>query len=80
LVAKDGRSAIQITAIGTSAAAAPSLMLTATAVVSPTPEVQPIFEYSEEGRKNNVYGVGAIGIAAIFLGVLFTVITRKKPV
>jgi hypothetical protein len=81
LVAKNGAQPQMLaTATGTTAAVTRIPTLTPAAAFSSTPEVQPIFEYSEEDRKNNAYGVGAIGMAAIFLGVLFTVITRKKPV
>lgn len=52
----------------------------AIAVLSSTPMVQPGSEYSESDRKYNIYGLGAIGVAAIFLGALFTVMTRKKPI
>ena len=55
-----------------------SYWLTSTATLSPTP--QPIHEYSEKDRQNNMFGLGAVGIAAAFLGALFTVMTRKKPV
>lgn len=51
-----------------------------TASPSATPENEAVFEYDKSNMQSNKYGVGAIGIAAIFLGALFTVITRKKPV
>jgi LysM repeat protein len=53
---------------------------TPTVVPSATRGNEAAFEYNEINVQSNAYGLGAIGIAAIFLGALFTVITRKKPV
>jgi LysM repeat protein len=71
---------------------APSVRSTDTAVTSTqvylmTPTVTPsstqeqaVFEYNESNMQSNTYGIGAIGVAAIFLGALFAFMTRKKPV
>jgi LysM repeat protein len=47
---------------------------------SATQQDEAAFEYNEIDMQSNKYAVGVIGIAALFLGALFTVITRKKPV
>lgn len=54
--------------------------MTPTEMPSPTLEAEPVFEYSESNTQSNTYSVAAIGFAAIFLGALFTIMTRKKPV
>jgi hypothetical protein len=61
-------------------ASTPDYVTTPTRTLSLTPTSQPVFDYTENGRQSNMFSIGAIGIAAIFLGALFTVITRKKPV
>lgn len=35
---------------------------------------------SERDRRNTTFGIVAIGVAALFLGGLFTVMTRKRPI
>jgi LysM repeat protein len=54
-------------------------LMTPTVTPSSTQE-QAVFEYNESNMQSNTYGIGAIGIAAVFLGALFTFMTRKKPV
>jgi LysM repeat protein len=54
-------------------------LMTPTVTPSPTQE-QAVFEYNESNMQSNTYSIGAIGIAAVFLGALFTFMTRKKPV
>jgi LysM repeat protein len=53
---------------------------TPTMISTPAPSLTPIPAMSERDRRNNMYGVIAIGVAALFLGGLFTVMTRKKPI
>ena len=45
-----------------------------------TPTEEPVPELTPEQKRENTMGIAAIGVAAIFLGGLFTVMTRKKPV
>jgi hypothetical protein len=67
-------SAPQVLVFPTQALSTPTAILTATPTAESTPEV------SERDRRNNMFGIVAIGVAAIFLGGLFTVMTRKKPI
>jgi LysM repeat protein/uncharacterized protein YkwD len=53
---------------------------TPTMITTPSPSLTPTPAMSERDRRNNMYGVIAIGVAALFLGGLFTVMTRKKPI
>lgn len=53
---------------------------TQTSIRTATPTIESTSEISERDRRNNMFGVIAIGAAALFLGGLFTVMTRKKPV
>jgi LysM repeat protein len=53
---------------------------TPTAIQTPTPTAESTPEVSERDRRNNMYGIIGIGIAALFLGGLFTAMTRKKPI
>jgi hypothetical protein len=64
----------QVLVFPTQSFSTPTMIPTAT----PTPESTP--EISERDRKNNMYSIIAIGIAALFLGGLFTVMTRQKPI
>jgi LysM repeat protein len=65
----------------TDAIATPTqVYLTATVTPSPTLKNDAVFEYNENDMQSNTYSIGAIGIAAVFLGALFTFMTRKKPV
>lgn len=63
---------------GTPVVSTPTYFATPTATPSPTNE--PAFTYGEGSMQSNKYGIGAIGLAAILLGALFTLMTRKKPV
>jgi LysM repeat protein len=54
--------------------------MTPTAIPTPTLTDEPVFEYSQSNMQSNTYSIGAIGLAAIFLGAVFTILTRKKPV
>jgi LysM repeat protein len=53
---------------------------TPAAMQTVTPTIEPTSAIPERDRRNNMYGVIAIGGAALFLGGLFTVMTRKKPI
>jgi len=53
---------------------------TPTMIPTPTPTIESTPAMSERDRRNNMFGVIAIGISALFLGGLFTVMTRKKPI
>jgi LysM repeat protein/uncharacterized protein YkwD len=67
-------SAPQVLVFPTQALSTPTMIPTATPIIESTPEV------SERDRRNNMFGIIAIGISALFLGGLFTVMTRKKPI
>jgi LysM repeat protein len=67
-------SAPQVLAFPTQAFSTPTMIPTATPTLKSTPEV------SERDRRNNMFSIIAIGISALFLGGLFTVMTRKKPI
>ncbi len=45
-----------------------------------TPESMPRNAYTAQDKQKNTLGVIAIGIAALFLGGLFTAMTKKKPI
>jgi LysM repeat protein len=62
-----------------SATPSPALFMTYAPILSPTPTVQPVFDFSEKDRRKNMFAVIVIGAAAIFLGALFAVMTRRKP-
>jgi LysM repeat protein len=47
---------------------------------TPTPESTPRKALSARDKQNNMFGIIAIGVSALFLGGLFTVMTRKKPI
>jgi LysM repeat protein len=64
---------------GTAVASTHVYLMTPTVTPSPTQE-QTVFDYNESNMQSNTYSIGAIGIAAVFLGALFTFMTRKKPV
>ncbi len=53
---------------------------TPTMVSTPLPVLTPKPTMSERNRRNNMFGLIAIGVAALFLGGLFTLMTRKKPI
>jgi LysM repeat protein len=67
-------SAPQILVLPTRFLSTPTMIPTATA----TPESAPAYKMRD--RKSDIFGVIAIGVAALFLGGLFTVMTRKKPI
>ena len=67
-------SAPQIMVFPTKSLSTPTMIPTTTPIPTSTPEI------SERDRRNNMFGVIAIGVAALFLGGLFTVMTRKKPI
>jgi LysM repeat protein len=67
-------SAPQILVLPTQSFSTPTVTPTTTPTLESMPEV------SARDRQNNMYGVIGIGVAALFLGGLFTVITRKKPI
>jgi uncharacterized protein YkwD len=67
-------SAPQVLVFPTQSLSTPTMIPTATPTIESTPEV------SERDRRNNMFGIIAIGISALFLGGLFTVMTRKKPI
>jgi len=67
-------SAPQVLAFPTQHLSTPTMSPTATPTIESTPEI------SERDRRNNMFGIIGIGIAALFLGGLFTVMTRKKPI
>ncbi len=64
----------QVLAFPTQSLSTPTLIPTTTPSLESTPEI------SERDRRNNMFGIIAIGVAALFLGGLFTVMTRKKPI
>jgi LysM repeat protein len=65
---------------GTSMISTPVYQATPTATSSPSPTTEAVFTYGEGSMQSNKYSIGVIGLAAIVLGALFTVMTRKKPV
>jgi LysM repeat protein len=65
---------------GTAVTSTQVYLMTSTVTPSPTLKNEAVFEYNESNMQSNTYSIGAIGIAAIFLGALFTFMTRKKPV
>ena len=67
-------SAPQVLAFPTQAFSTPTTIPTPTSTLESMPEI------SERDRRNNMFGIIGIGIAALFLGGLFTVMTRKKPI
>jgi LysM repeat protein/uncharacterized protein YkwD len=69
-------SAPQVLVFPTQALSTPTALRTTT----PSPAVTSTPEISERERRNNMFGLIAIGVAALFLGGLFTVMTRKKPI
>ncbi|MBI5953283.1 MAG: LysM peptidoglycan-binding domain-containing protein [Chloroflexi bacterium] len=70
-------SAPQVLVFPTHSLSTPTMIPTSTPTTSII-ESTPVM--SERDRRNNMFGVIAIGISALFLGGLFTVMTRKKPI
>jgi hypothetical protein len=64
----------QILVFPTQAFSTPTMIPTVTRTLEATPEI------SERDRRNNMFGIIAIGATALFLGGLFTVMTRKKQI
>jgi LysM repeat protein len=48
--------------------------------VTATPTPKAIREYTAQDNKKNMFGIIGIAIAALFLGGLFAVMTKKKPI
>jgi LysM repeat protein len=67
-------SAPQVFVFPTQSLSTPTMIPTATPTIESTPEI------SERDRRNNMFGIVGIGISALFLGGLFTAMTRKKPI
>jgi LysM repeat protein len=67
-------SAPQVFVFPTQSLSTPTMIPTATPTIESTPEI------SERDRRNNMFGIIGIGISALFLGGLFTAMTRKKPI
>ena len=67
-------SAPQVLVFPTQSLSTPTMSPTSTPTIESTPEI------SERDRRNNMFGIIGIGVAALFLGGLFTVMTRKKPI
>jgi LysM repeat protein/uncharacterized protein YkwD len=60
--------------------AIPTSLPTATITVTPTMAIEPIFNYSGQSQRENVLVIGSIAAAAILLGGVFAVMTKKKPI
>ncbi|MFN8384557.1 MAG: LysM peptidoglycan-binding domain-containing protein [Anaerolineales bacterium] len=60
--------------------AIPTSLPTATIPATPTATIEPIFNYSGQGQRENVLVIGSIAAAAILLGGVFAVMTKKKPI
>jgi hypothetical protein len=60
-------------------ALSPQSLSTPTVIPSKTttPESTP---YTARDKQRDMFGIIAIGVAALFLGGLFAVMTRKKPI
>ncbi len=69
-----------VNSTGTPVISTQAYLTTLAVTPSPTLENEVVFEYNENNMQSNTYSIGAIGIAAIFLGALFAFMTRKKPV
>jgi uncharacterized protein YkwD len=66
------------TSNGTETPVAPMIVTPQAPVQLQTSTPQPTEEYSAPDQKANTFGFGAIAIAALFLGGIFTAITKKK--
>jgi LysM repeat protein len=53
---------------------------TPTMIPTATPTLEVPQEVSDRDRRNNMFSIIAIGVAALFLGGLFTMMTKKKPI
>jgi hypothetical protein len=63
-----------VVALSPQAFSTPKVVPTQTASPEPRPE------YKARDKRKDMFGIIAIGVAALFLGGLFTVITKKKPI
>lgn len=60
--------------------AIPTSLPTATITITPMATVEPIFNYSGQSQQENVLVIGSIAAAALLLGGVFAVMTKKKPI
>lgn len=58
----------------------PHPLSTPTIFPAKTSTLEPVRELTPEEKRRNAMGIAAIGVAALFLGGLFTAMTKKKPV
>jgi hypothetical protein len=58
----------------------PTGLPTATITITPTATLEPIFNYSGQSQRENKLVIGSIAAAAILLGAVFAVMTKKKPI
>ncbi len=58
----------------------PSTFPTLTVTPVPTSTPLAVREYTEQEKRNNTLGIVGIAIAALFLGGLFTAMTKRKPI
>ncbi len=77
------RGATQPAAIQTplpSMIAIPTNLPTAATTITPTTTARPIFNNSGQIQQENMFVIGSIAAAAILLGGVFAVMTKKKPI
>lgn len=60
--------------------AIPTSLPTVTITVTPTATIEPIFNNSGQSQQENMFVIGSIAAAAILLGGVFAVMTKKKPI
>ncbi len=60
--------------------AIPTSLSTATSTVTPTATIEPIFNYSGQSQRENMLVIGSIAAAALLLGGVFAVMTKKKQI
>ncbi len=60
--------------------AIPTSLPTAIITVTPTATIEPIFNNSGQSQQENMLVIGSIAAAAILLGGVFAVMTKKKPI
>lgn len=60
--------------------AIPTSLPTATITVTPTATTEPIFNNSGQSQQENMLVIGSIAAAALLLGGVFAVMTKKKPI
>lgn len=61
-------------------ASPPQTLPTQTATPSATPTLKPARVLTEQEKRQNTFGIVGIGISALFLGGLFTAMTKRKPI